>query len=221
MSKLFYQFLEAPLEAPALSAGGLLVRILAATALAGVMMAVYRLCHDSLTYHRKFNVTLMMLTLASTLLLVLIQSKPAYSLGALGALSICRIRTNTRDPRDLGFVFWSLSIGVSTALGAFSAGLAGTVAMSLVMLTLGRAERKKDALTIVVRGRKERIGDVQAVFRRTPGSTIQSKNVFSDSFELVYMLSLPQEEEEELLLVFNSMEGVEGVNVLAPQTQVA
>ncbi|MBU5626766.1 DUF4956 domain-containing protein [Oscillibacter sp. MSJ-2] len=204
-----------------MSAGGLLVRLSAALILAGVMMVVYRLCHDSLSYSRKFNVTLMMLTLSSTVLLVLIQSKPVYSLGALGALSICRIRTNTRDPRDLGFVFWSLSIGISAALGSFAVGMAGTAVMGLVMLTLGRADRKRAALTMVVRGRKEKIGDVQAVFSGLSGSTVQSKNVFSDSFELVYRLSVPREEEEKLLLLFNDMEGVDGVNVLAPQTQVA
>ncbi|WP_241426655.1 DUF4956 domain-containing protein [Dysosmobacter acutus] len=219
MSKWFFECMEAPL-AP-MSAGGLLVRLSAALILAGVMMVVYRLCHDSLSYSRKFNVTLMMLTLSSTVLLVLIQSKPVYSLGALGALSICRIRTNTRDPRDLGFVFWSLSIGISAALGSFAVGMAGTAVMGLVMLTLGRADRKRAALTMVVRGRKEKIGDVQAVFSGLSGSTVQSKNVFSDSFELVYRLSVPREEEEKLLLLFNDMEGVDGVNVLAPQTQVA
>lgn len=86
---------------------GLVISLIAALVLSGVMMLVYRLSHDSLTYNRKFNVTLVMLALASDLLLALIQNNPLFSLGALGALSICRIRTNTRDPRDLGFVFWA------------------------------------------------------------------------------------------------------------------
>ncbi len=195
--------------------------LLVTALLAGGMMVVYRLCHDSLTYNRKFNVLLMMLALASALLLTLIQNNPMFSLGALGALSICRIRTNTRDPRDLGFVFWSLTIGISSALGAYAVGLAGTAALSAVMLTLGRTRRKKDALTMVIRGRKEQIAQVQAMFRELPGSTIQSKNVFSDSFELVYQLRIPQEAEEQLLLQFNRMDGIDGVNVLAPETQVA
>ncbi len=195
--------------------------LLVTVLLAAIMMGVYRLCHDSLTYNRKFNVTLMMLSLASTLLLTLIQNNPMFSLGALGALSICRIRTNTRDPRDLGFVFWSLTIGISSALGAYAIGLAGTVVLSLVMLVIGRTHPKRDALTMVVRGRKEQIAQVQAVFSKTPGSTIQSKNVFSDSFELVYQLQVPQNEEERLLLLFNRMDGIDGVNVLAPETQVA
>ena len=199
----------------------LVVALLVSAAFGTVMMLVYWMCHDTLTYNQRFNVTLMMLTMASTILLALIQNNPAFSLGALGALSICRIRTNTRDPRDLGFVFWALAIGISSALGAFAIGLMGTVAMSAVMLIIGRPRQKKDVLTMVVRGEKEQIDRVQEVFNETPGSEIQSKSVFSDSFEVVYDLKVPKEEEEKLMILFNSMDGISGVNVLAPETKVA
>ena len=77
----------------------------------GLMMLVYRFCHDALTYNRRFNITLLMLAFVSTILLTLIQENPMLSLGVLGSLSICRIRTNTKDPRDgiclLGIVHWN------------------------------------------------------------------------------------------------------------------
>lgn len=222
MSELFRLLFNKPVGSDPFiqTLGGLAASLLVTLAFSAVMMTVYRLCHDTLTYNRKFNVTLAMLALTSTILLALIQNNPLFSLGALGALSICRIRTNTRDPRDLGFVFWALTIGISSALGAFSVGLLGTLALSAVMLTLGWTA-KKDVLTMVVRGEREQVASVQEVFSRTPGSTIQSKNLFSDSFELVYELKIPQTEEEKLLLLLGSMKGIHGVNVLAPQTQVA
>ncbi len=204
-----------------LSTTNLAISLLVTLVLAAVMMLVYRFCHDSLTYNRKFNVTLMMLSLASCLLLTLIAANPAFSLGALGALSICRIRTNTRDPRDLGFVFWSLLIGISATLQAYVVGVMGTVLLSIVMLTVGRTTRRKDGVTFVIRGRKELIPQVQAVLKQTPGSSIRSKNVFTDSFEMVYQLKAPHAEENELLLIFNHMQGIDSVNVLAPQTEVA
>lgn len=222
MSKLFRMLsgISPDRTAPIQTITALLVSLLAAAALAGVMMLVYRLCHDSLTYRRSFNVTLMMLTLASTLLLALIQNNPLLSLGALGALSICRIRTNTRDPRDLGFVFWALSIGISCAVRAFAAGIAGTVVLGAVMLLLEHIGRKKESVTMVVRGQKDQLVPVQNVLSQTPGSAIQAKNVFADSFELVYTLSIPHE-EEKLTLLLDHMEGIDGVHVLAPETKVA
>ena len=35
----------------------------------GLMMLVYRFCHDALTYNRRFNITLLMLAFVSTILL--------------------------------------------------------------------------------------------------------------------------------------------------------
>mgnify|MGYP000840349604 FL=1 len=74
---------------------------------------------------------------------------------------------------------------------------------------------------MVVRGAKEQAASVQNVFNQTPGSIMQAKNLFQDSFELVYELRIPHTEEEKLLLQLGSMKGVHGVNVLAPQTKVA
>lgn len=64
-------------------------------------------------------------------------------------------------------------------------------------------------------------GLLSQMLRQTPGSSIQSKNLFKDSFELVYELHIPQSEEERIAQVLGSMKGIYGVNVLAPQTKVA
>ena len=223
MSKLLKLLTDTPLGGGAFvqTIRGLAFSLLITLIFSGTMILVYRLIHDSLTYNRKFAVTLPMLALASNLLLALIQNNPLFSLGALGALSICRIRTNTRDPRDLGFVFWALTIGISSALGAFVVGFAGTLVLSVVMLLFGRTRKKKNVLTMVVRGDKELVTFVQDMLCRTRGSSIQSKNLFKDSFELVYELRISQSEEEQLAQTLGGMKGIHGVNVLAPQTKVA
>lgn len=223
MSKLFKMMGAAPqgMEPYVQTAQGLAISLLVTFCLALLMMLCYRFCHDTLTYNRKFNVTLMMLALASTLLLTLIQNNPMFSLGALGALSICRIRTNTRDPRDLGFVFWALMVGISSALGAFTVGLVGTAVIGLVLVVFTKCEHHQKAMTIVVRGQKPQISEVQDLFNTVAGSAIQSENIFPDSFELVYSLDVPKEEKEKILLILNSIEGINGVNVLAPETEVA
>ena len=200
---------------------GLLTSLLVTILLSFLMMACYRLCHDSLTYNKKFNITLMMLALSSTVLLTLIQDNPMLSLGAVGAMSICRIRTNTRDPRDLGFVFWSLTIGMSSALGVFMAGLLGSLLLGAIILAFTKLEHKQKDLTIVVRGEKSQIPEVHELFQTVPRSTIQSQNVFPDSFELVYTVDMPKEKAESLLLRINAIHGVNSVNILAPETRVA
>lgn len=199
----------------------LAVSLLATALLTIVMLLTYRACHDTLTYNRKFNITLMMLAFISTILLALVQNNPFLSLGVLGSLSICRVRMNTRDPRDIGFVFWSLAIGLSSAVGAFLIGVLCTALLCVCLILFARTERKKDAHTVVVRGQRDQVSSVQEIFCKTPGSIAQAKNVFGDTFELVYQLKVSAQEEALLLDLFNCMEGIHGVNVLAPQSQVA
>ena len=161
MSNWMKTFMGGQVAAPYITTmQNLLGSILFTLVVASFMLVIYRVCHDTLTYNKKFNITLMMLAVISTVLLALIQNNPLLSLGVLGSLSICRIRTNTKDPRDLGFVFWA-------------------------------------------------------------GVTVQSKNVFTDTFELVYELQLEKNEEEKLVSRISNIEGIRGVNVLAPKTKVA
>ena len=200
---------------------GLLFTLLVTVALCSCMMLVYRFCHDGLTYQRKFNITLTMLALSSNLLLAVIQNNPLFSLGALGALSICRIRTNTKDPRDLGFVFWALMIGVSSAMGAFVVGAVGSLVIGAVIMILHKTEKTQNYTAVVVRGEKERLADVQELFRETPGSRLQSENLTADQFEVVYELKDQKNEDEVLMTILGSMDGVCDVNILAPKTLVA
>ncbi|MCQ4637919.1 DUF4956 domain-containing protein [Anaerovorax odorimutans] len=204
-----------------LASSDLMISLLAAMILAAIMFITYRLCHDTLTYNKKFNITLLMISFISTVLLALVQGNPILSLGVLGSLSICRIRTNTKDPRDIGFVFWALAIGISSAVGAFLTGLCSTILLGSILILFNRRVKNRKALTMVVRGSKNQVGRVQEVFRETKGSSIQCKNVFADSFELVYELKMPCREEQQLLSLLSGMEGVHDVNVLAPQSKVA
>lgn len=199
----------------------LLISLIFTLFLVSIMLITYKLCQDPLSYNRKFNITLMMLSFISTVLLSLIQKYPLLSLGVFGSLSICRIRTNTKDPRDIGFIFWSLSIGISSAVGEFVLGIISSVILSILMVILSKSIKRKDVLTMVVRGNKDQISNVQEIFHRIPRSTIQAKNLFTDSFELVYKLKLPPQEGEKLLQILNNMKGINSVNVLAPQSKVA
>ncbi len=202
-------------------ASGLLLSLLITLLLSACMMLVYRFCHDDLTYRRKFNVTLMMLALVSSLLLAIIQNNPLFSLGALSALSICRIRTNTKDPRDLGFVFWALMIGTASAMGAYLTGLAGTLLLGIVMIVLHKTEKTQKYTAIVVRGDKDSLAPVRELLHETPGSRLQSQNLRSDSFELVYELRERNMEAQALMQGLGNIEGVQDINILAPNTQVA
>lgn len=85
MSNWMKTFMGEQVAAPYITTmQNLLGSILFTLVVAGFMLVIYRVCHDTLTYNKKFNITLMMLAVISTVLLALIQNNPLLSLGVLG-----------------------------------------------------------------------------------------------------------------------------------------
>ena len=221
MSKFVKLFFSAPIADPYIvTIGNLTVSILVTIGLGLFMMLIYKMCHDSLTYHKNFNITLMMLSMITTVLLALIQNNPLLSLGVLGSLSICRIRSNTKDPRDLGFVFWALSIGISSAVGAFTAAILSSALIGMVLLVFSAKKIKKDTMLLIVRGDNYQLENVQKILSPIKGSSLQSKNIFKETFELVYEINKKEAESHKLIQNIQELDGISGVNVLAPETQI-
>ena len=189
--------------------------------MSGIMALTYRFVHTSLSYNSKFNINLMMMAFLSNVLLLLIRDNPLISLGALGSLSICRIRMNTKDPRDLGFVFWALSIGVTSAVGAYLPGIISTVILSFVLILMCKGFNRRKKCTLVIIGNKPQFASVQDVFRHLKGITVQSKNIYEESFELVYEMRVNSKIEEAVITKLNLIDGDLDANVLAPETKAA
>ncbi len=78
----------------------------------------YRKTFGGVMYSRTFNLSLVLLTLVTSLVIMLISSNLTLSLGMVGALSIVRFRTAVKDPVDTVYMFWAVGEGI--ALGAAS-----------------------------------------------------------------------------------------------------
>jgi uncharacterized membrane protein YhiD involved in acid resistance len=71
---------------------------------------------QSLSNRRQFASILPLLTLITLLVITVVKSSLALSLGLVGALSIVRFRTAIKDPEELIFLFLAIAIGLG--LGA-------------------------------------------------------------------------------------------------------
>ena len=82
------------------------------TVLALYIFCIYRVLTRKTFYNKSFNITLAALALITAGVILTIQSSIVVSLGMVGALSIVRFRTAVKDPMDLAFLFWAISIGI-------------------------------------------------------------------------------------------------------------
>ena len=193
-----------------------MVSLAAAMGLTLILWIAYRLANTEATYQPRFAATLVSLALLSTILMDLIQSNLALSLGMLGSLSIVRFRTNIRDPRDIGFIFWSMAVGLAASTGSYVIGLVGSLVLGLFLILTGRRSNAPRDMMLVVRGSHTDLDTVGAVVEGgCTRNSVKAKNVLADSFELVYEVRIAAEESNVLIRRLFELEGIDSVNLLS------
>ena len=108
-----------------------LVLSLGIAALLGLILSqVYIHFGHSLSNRRLFARNFLVLVVTTTLIISIVRSSLALSLGLVGALSIVRFRAAIKEPEELAFLFLAISIGLG--LGAGQA-LVTLVALAVIL----------------------------------------------------------------------------------------
>ena len=116
-----------------ISISDFLVNLLVATSLGLALKAFYVRFGMSVSNREKFAANFVPLSLATLLVITVVQSSIALSLGLVGALSIVRFRAAIKEPEELTYLF--LSIGIGLVTGANKPVLA-LVAILLILLLM-------------------------------------------------------------------------------------
>lgn len=101
MRKVLLEFLQSTGQ---LDLQTIILRMAVATLVGFLIYLSYMISHEDSIYSRKFNVSLMALTVITTAVMIVIGNNIALSLGMVGALSIVRFRTAIKDSVTL-FIF--------------------------------------------------------------------------------------------------------------------
>lgn len=115
----------------------LLVAVLVGAVLSSVLAWQYLKLGRTMSNRSSVAYTIPILTLTTTLLIFVVKSSVALSLGLVGALSIVRFRMPVKEAEELAYIF--LAIGIGVGLGA--AQVWPTAAALGVILTLATARR--------------------------------------------------------------------------------
>ena len=96
--------------------GDFIVNLLVVALLTSLLRIYYIRFGNSITNRKRFSNNFMPLGLTTMLIITIVKSSIALSLGLVGALSIVRFRAEIKDPEELTYLF--LVIGVGLASGA-------------------------------------------------------------------------------------------------------
>ena len=150
------QILEYLLETnTSVSVTQMCVALLMALVLGLFIYIVYRATYRGTLYSKNFNLTLILVALITTVVMMIIGTNLALSLGMVGSLSIIRFRTAIKEPRDIAFLFWAVSIGLACGSEFYLAGILGSVLIAVVLGLANLDLYDSVSFLLVVRGQEE------------------------------------------------------------------
>lgn len=116
----------------------IIVSIAVTVLISAYIFAVYRIINRNSFYNKNFNISLPAIAIITAAIILTIQSNIVISLGMVGALSIVRFRTAIKDPMDLVFLFWAISIGIICGAGFAIIAVVASAALTCAILIFDR-----------------------------------------------------------------------------------
>jgi hypothetical protein len=138
-----------------LQIGTVALHISMAAVLGFLIFVSYYITHRGTIYSKKFNASLVVLTVLTGTVMTVIGNNIALSLGMVGALSIVRFRTAIKDSRDTVYIFWTVIVGICCGVGDYMVALIGSAITFIVLLILG-AIKNDNRMLIIVRGARNK-----------------------------------------------------------------
>ncbi len=178
---------------------------------------IYKKSFSGVMYSRNFNVSLILITLVTTLVLMLISTNLTLTLGMVGALSIVRFRTAIKDPIDTAFIFWAVGEGLALGVGFFDAAIIGGVVIGIFVLLLSAFKvRSAMPYLLVLHYSEAANGPIKQMIKQLPGARIRSKTAQRDGIELTLELRL-RDNETGFVEKFLRVEGVYDASLISYQ----
>lgn len=128
---------------------------------------VYRKNYRGVMYSNNFVLTLVMMTLITCPVVMCIKESIQLSMGMVGALSIVRFRTAVKDPMDLVFLYWSISVGIMVGAGQKSLAvlLCAFATLAILIFDLLPVARAPMLLLVNAKADKETDEAIQAAIK--------------------------------------------------------
>ena len=194
--------------------------LLITTVLALYIFFIYRVLTRKTFYSKTFNISLAALALITAGIILTIQSSIVVSVGMVGALSIVRFRTAIKDPMDLVFLFWSISVGIICGARLYVIAVILSVFVTIVIFVLDKMPVAKAPKILVVNAQSLEAEDdiLDIVEGYSTYYRVKSRNLSADQLDMVVELRV--KDEKALIGEIHDLKDVHAVSLLAHDGEV-
>jgi uncharacterized membrane protein YhiD involved in acid resistance len=115
-----------------------------------LIYAVYKKYFAGVVYSRNYALTLIGMSVLTAMVTLAISTNIVISLGMVGALSIVRFRTAIKEPLDLMYMFWAITMGITAGASMYLLAIVAFVIMFIMVIIFSKNAGGKNTYILVV-----------------------------------------------------------------------
>ena len=198
--------------------------ILSCTLIAAIIgmfiFVMYRVVTRKTFYNKTFNISIPAMAIITAAIILTIQSNVVLSLGMVGALSIVRFRTAVKDPLDLVFLYWAISVGIICGAGLSFIAVIVSIVMAVVVVFLQKYPEKKLSKILVLNSSDLDACDavMEIVKKYSKASKIKSRNLTKTSLDMI--IEIKTDEDTALSKEILALDGITSVSILTHDGEI-
>ena len=177
-----------------------------AIALGLIIFFIYKITFRGVMYSGSFNMSLLLMVVITAVIIMTISSNVVLSLGMVGALSIIRFRTVIKDPIDIMYLFWAISMGIIVGAHQYLFALICVLVIAALCFVMSALKKKDKMYLIIVRYRHGASTDVEKSLKSV-GGRVRNKAVSKGGIETIVEVNTKVADSDfvEKLLTINGV----------------
>jgi len=206
------------------SVADVVVSLLLSFVLCAAIGYVYQITHRGASYAQSFVHTLVLNGMVVAVIMLIVGSNIARAFALVGALSIIRFRNAVKETRDVGFIFFTMAIGMAVGTKFYLLAVIAAVVISLAILIMTRFNwYARRAVSQILKVRVPNSAEFHSLFdnlfvKYTSGSELISVDSVEAGMltELTYSVALRKQSEiAEFLAEIKRLNGNNRVTLIA------
>jgi len=175
-----------------------LINIITATILLYILSRLYVEFGNSMSNRDQLSRVFILIGITTFLIITIVKSSLALSLGLVGALSIVRFRTAIKEPEELGFFFIAIAVGLGFGANQLIPTITGFIILALIIIFLNRNKMKSTltqniiiSLTADKTDRNAIVKEVSLVLKRNTNQIeLKRLNSGEDSLSMNFLINV-------------------------------
>ena len=179
-----------------------------------IVLWTYKHTYQGVLYQQSFGVTIVLAALVTTSVIMVISGNLVLSLGMVGALSIVRFRAAIKDPLDIVFMFWAISIGIANCVAYWKVSFTTTILLAIIMLMMKKAPKLSTPFLLVLKLKNDNNDKVlQIIKKNTKKVKLKNKTLKNGYSEVIYEISGIN--ESKLMPSLDELNSIDDITLVA------